>query len=332
MPLPFVLAGAALVAGGFGVKKGIDAASDYSDAKDANRLAQNIYDEASRDLQEHREQARNSMESLGALKFKLYKESLIPFIETFSKIKEIDFDDKSLVNKELPQFSSETLKDMEEDAPKLRSLVEGGITALGSGALAGLAAYGGVGAMGAASTGTAIGALSGVAATNATLAWLGGGSLAAGGYGMAGGMAVLGGVVAGPVLAVGGMMLASKAAAAKEKARESVETARLARSEMAQASVATDGIRLRFEEIAVVLKHLDEHFQPLLNSLQELVNRDDNYQNYSMDERKFVFSSASMAKVLKNIMESQVINEEGTLTEESRSAVDEGQEALKKAI
>ena len=45
-----------------------------------------------------------------------------------------------------------------------------------------------------ASTGTSIASLSGAAATNATLAFFGGGSLAAGGLGMAGGTAVLGGL------------------------------------------------------------------------------------------------------------------------------------------
>jgi hypothetical protein len=46
-------------------------------------------------------------------------------------------------------------------------------------------AWSGAMAFGAASTGTAISALSGIAATNATLAFLGGGSLAAGGLGIA---------------------------------------------------------------------------------------------------------------------------------------------------
>ena len=50
---------------------------------------------------------------------------------------------------------------------------------------------------GVASTGTAISALSGAAATNAALAWLGGGALAAGGGGMAAGEAFL--ALAGPV-------------------------------------------------------------------------------------------------------------------------------------
>ncbi len=50
---------------------------------------------------------------------------------------------------------------------------------------------------GTASTGTAISALSGAAATNAALAWLGGGALAAGGGGMAAGHAFL--ALAGPI-------------------------------------------------------------------------------------------------------------------------------------
>ncbi len=50
---------------------------------------------------------------------------------------------------------------------------------------------------GTASTGTAISALSGAAATNAALAWLGGGALAVGGGGMAAGQALL--ALAGPV-------------------------------------------------------------------------------------------------------------------------------------
>ncbi|MGL5915555.1 MAG: hypothetical protein ACRCZG_04765, partial [Culicoidibacterales bacterium] len=68
----------------------------------------------------------------------------------------------------------------------------GGSTAIG--------AWGLVSLIGSASTGTAISSLSGVAATNATLAWFGGGSLATGGAGMAGGLWVLGGLVAAPIV------------------------------------------------------------------------------------------------------------------------------------
>ena len=67
-----------------------------------------------------------------------------------------------------------------------------GLATLGPTAAMGIATTFGV-----ASTGTAISALSGAAATNAALAWLGGGVLAAGGGGMAAGKALL--LLAGPV-------------------------------------------------------------------------------------------------------------------------------------
>ena len=61
-----------------------------------------------------------------------------------------------------------------------------------------------VASFGTASTGTAISTLSGAVATKATLAWLGGGALAAGGLGVAGGVVVLG------VIGVGGAYGAKK--------------------------------------------------------------------------------------------------------------------------
>ena len=65
-----------------------------------------------------------------------------------------------------------------------------------------------MGTLATASTGAAISGLSGAAATNATLAWLGGGALSAGGFGIAGGTLALGGIVLGPALAIGGFMMA----------------------------------------------------------------------------------------------------------------------------
>lgn len=59
------------------------------------------------------------------------------------------------------------------------------------------AAMGVASTFGVASTGTAISALSGAAATNASLAWLGGGTLAAGGGGISAGTALL--ALSGPV-------------------------------------------------------------------------------------------------------------------------------------
>jgi len=76
---------------------------------------------------------------------------------------------------------------------------------LGVGALTSAGAFWFAGAIGTASTGTAIGSLSGAAATSASLAWWGGGAVAAGGGGMAVGAAVISGgvIVVGAAAAIG---------------------------------------------------------------------------------------------------------------------------------
>ncbi len=320
MPLPFILAGAAAIAAGYGVKKGLDAKSNLESAKSINRSAQRIFDEAQSDLESARDETQEAMNYLGELKFEIYQDSMIPFAETFKKIKNIDFKDSNITDGNLV-VTEQQLHAITASALAMKELVSGGITSLGAGGLAGLAAYGGVGLLGTASTGTAIGTLSGAAATNATLAWLGGGSLAAGGYGMAGGMAVLGGLVAGPVLAVGGMMLASKAEAAKEDARTNLHQAEVAAEEMKTAVVATNGIKARFHEAYNVLEALNERFEPLLEDLQNLVASNQDYRSYSPEDQKGVYFCASLAKTIKNVLETPLLSDSGSVTSESASVL-----------
>ena len=100
-----------------------------------------------------------------------------------------------------------------------------GTAVAGSTVGAAVAAFGPTAAMaiattfGTAATGTAISSLSGIAATNAALAWLGGGALAAGGGGMAAGSAIL--ALAGPIgLTIGGAAAGFAALTASKKNRE----------------------------------------------------------------------------------------------------------------
>ena len=95
-----------------------------------------------------------------------------------------------------------TISELRDEAEK--AVVDSGKSAAGGVAAgAGIAAFAPSAAMavattfGTASTGTAISALSGAAATNAALAWLGGGAVAVGGGGMAAGNALM--ALAGPV-------------------------------------------------------------------------------------------------------------------------------------
>ncbi|MCJ0567721.1 hypothetical protein [Enterococcus cecorum] len=144
-----------------------------------------------------------TIEELGSHTSGLY-ESLTSIQELFDKIRNVP-SDKKLQYEELKQIrlnwkqqAEKIEKDYQEAAIK-----NAGAGAAGAGLGVAVVTMGPTVAMGVAttfgvaSTGTAISALSGAAATNAALAWLGGGALAAGGGGMAAGEAFL--ALAGPV-------------------------------------------------------------------------------------------------------------------------------------
>jgi len=96
------------------------------------------------------------------------------------------------------------------------------VTGVGAaaGATAAAAAYGATAAFASASTGAAISTLSGAAATSATLAALGGGSLATGGMGMAAGTMLLSGLIAAPILIAAGAFAVYKGRKWRREARE----------------------------------------------------------------------------------------------------------------
>lgn len=107
----------------------------------------------------------------------------------YEKLKSVRLKWKSQAEKIESDFKAATLKSISGGAIASTGVA---IAALGPTAAMGVATTFGV-----ASTGTSISLLSGAAATNAALAWLGGGALAAGGGGMAAGQALL--TLAGPV-------------------------------------------------------------------------------------------------------------------------------------
>lgn len=105
---------------------------------------------------------------------------------------------------------------------------------------------------GSASTGTAITQLGGAAAKNATMAWLGGGSLATGGGGIAVGTVALNFVTIGPSILVAGLVLNSNGEKALTEAAEyrtSVETSLNEQRQLRNRLVAVDQRILELREL-----------------------------------------------------------------------------------
>ena len=329
MPIPFIIAGAALAAGAYGAKKGLDAKSDYDKAEKYNRRAEETYDEAKEKLEEKKEITNSSLESLGKLKVSIYDGSLMDFVDIFQEIKNIDFEENLNLGI-LKSVDDQDILDIKNTVLNMQEVIGGGAAALGSGALAGFGALGGVGMLASASTGTAIASLSGAAATNATLAWLGGGALSAGGFGMAGGMAVLGGIVAGPVLAVGGMMMAAKAEEAKHTAYGNYDKAKAAAQQMDGAVVVLDGIQKRTDEFEYILKLLSKTFEEYLNILKFIVDNKTNYQEYQDNEKQIVLITFSIAQTIKNICDAPIIDKDGKVTQKSQEVLKSTNEFMNK--
>lgn len=207
MPLPFILGGIALVAAGTGIKKGFDAKEKNEDARELVEDAQEEFEDAKERLEKERVKLNNELKEFAELKLDIFTNEIKKLVTYAKQCK----DTNSEFNNESIKFTEEEIAELEHNVSESLEISEGLAKGATSGALTAMGAYGGVGALATASTGTAISGLSGAAATNATLAWLGGGSLAAGGGGMALGTAVLGGLVAGPAIAITGFIMDSKA-------------------------------------------------------------------------------------------------------------------------
>lgn len=329
MPIPIILGGVSLLAAAYGAKKGLDAKSDYDRAEYLNDEAKKTYDKATKNLTISKETTNKKLEKLGKLKIGIYQDSLGDFVETFSQIKNIDFEDNLDIGTNIDVDYSSMLK-IKESVIEIKEVLGGGIAALGGGAAAGFGAFGGVGMLATASTGTAIGSLSGVAAKNATLAWLGGGALSAGGMGMAGGVAVLGGIVTGPVLAIGGAIMAAKAEEAKYNAYSNFNKAKVAAEQMDAAKVVLDAITLRVKEFTNVLKPLDETFEDYIGRMEDIVDNSNDYSKYSKQEKEVVMITASIAQTIKNVCDAPIIDEDGLVTKKSKRVLKKADKFLNK--
>lgn len=137
-------------------------------------------------------------------------------------------------------------------ANAIRGAAAGGAAGAAVGGAAAYGAFTAAALFGTASTGTAISTLSGVAATNATLALLGGGTLAAGGAGMAGGTLLLTGMVAAPVAA-----LAAAGFYVLRQRRNKKEEERL-RTEVEAAEAALDQSQQGFDAMIDILHRATE--------------------------------------------------------------------------
>ena len=322
IPLAFIAIGAGAAA--LGIGKSAKASADQKDANATNEYAQDIVDHATKAAKQSRENSSKAIEDLGRKKIWVLDNSVESFIHLFEQLHNVEIGE-SVGMDELKKFridkrSFGELKQMSTMASSILGGVAGGAAA---GALAAIGAYGGAMTLGTcATTGTAIATLSGAAATNATLAFLGGGALSIGGLGVFGGTMVLGGLVAGPALAVMGFVVGAKADANKDAAYSNLAKARKYEEEVKTVQILCKSIRMRANMFERILIKLDAIFEPFTESLAQIIQTSGtDFSKYSKDEKAVVAANLSLAKAIKAVLDTPILTEDGSLTDESQAIV-----------
>ena len=259
--IPLAIGGAALLTGG-GLT--LNAQSKIKKAKAEHTAAYNAYKVRYELYQAYHAGTEERLRELGQVR-----------ATGMQAVREaVDFIRKAkLVNPNIISDAEITVQDLERLDQAYGDILKalGGAGAslaggVGAGALTALGAYGAVAAFGTASTGAAISGLSGAAASSATLAWFGGGALAAGGLGIAGGTAVLGGIVAAPAIIGFGVFRQVKAGKVQKEATEKIQEIKAKEAEIGRDQVRLQTVRQRCNEVQRTVGELTEQLNIALHN------------------------------------------------------------------
>jgi len=345
MAVPIIIGTVAAGSALYGAYKGVKGAVDKSDANDINAQASAMVDDANEALDEQRESTNMKLADYGSRKLRTFNEQVSAFITTYERLKNVELEGSVVQDKlnqddfsttAMPEFKSgemlqasvlgltyagvntatvlALMSELKRDYTMLQASGFGLASGAGSGTALAFGAYSGTMALATASTGTAIGTLSGAAATNATLAWLGGGSLAAGGFGMAGGMMVLGGIVAGPALAIFGHFVGNAGEEALNNARANLEQARTIDK---QSKLMVTKLRTIADVVALANKAFSRISRELRRSVEALQATIDaqgeDYSAFDQAGRETVLRSVKFAQLTKAMIDTPILDEDGRL-------------------
>ena len=219
------------------------------------------------------------------------------------KIKEI----KVIKNnfKQICDFTKKELEQVQKSAFTAGVGVTGGLAVT---SLAPSAAMWVATTFGTASTGTAISALSGAAANSAALAWLGGGSIAAGGAGVTGGQALLalagpiGWSIAGATLLTSIILLSNNKRKIDKEKKDEIEKIKTNTKKIVEQS---NSIKILLEENNALYVNIVKNYQKALY----IFNMD---YTIMKEEDKFLLGSiVNETKAIAKSIEKGIVEDEG---------------------
>lgn len=309
MPLPLIIGGIAAVAGAAGVGSGIHGGIKMKEAKDTMNMAQEKKEQAIQKFEKRNTETVRLMDELGEQELEIVH-SFDQFSNLIEKIQgrpEFRPYDKNGID--LPKYEAEELKKVSAGA----GVLLGGLGGAAAGTAGGFAAAGvttsAVMALGTASTGTAISTLSGVAATNATLAALGGGAIAAGGGGMALGSMVLGGATLGIGLLVGGVIFNVTGSKLSDKADEAYEQARKVEGDVKKIVKYLDELSEVADSFKNTLTNVEEQYRKHFSTLNHIIDFEEKieWSEFTEKEKRLTENTVLLVGLLYKMCKIQLV-------------------------
>ncbi len=306
--IPIILGAVALITAGVGVASGVDGVSKMEEAKRIGNAAQKRYEQKRQSVERVLKVTQDLATEYGQLQIQVKLKTTKRFVDFIEKIGQRASQKNTKFLERFEGVSFQQIHEYRTTTLKAENFAAQGFAAAGTAYAAGQSTMALVGLFGTASTGIAIGELSGVVAWNAALAWLGGGSLAVGGGGMALGTLVLGGIALGPALMIGGFALGGQGEKALTDARHY------------EAAVNTEIARLDvFEEFLGQVQRQMAELTDLLNTLNNratdgLIKLESKPFDQERDAAKFQ-QVALLIKALAEIMKTPVLDTAGNLNQ-----------------
>lgn len=309
MPLPLILGAAAAVAGAAGVGSGIHGAVKMKRASNTMKSANQRHEKNLDRFETQNKKTNGDMDRLGTLELEILK-SFDDFSRVFDKIKnKPEFKEYHKDGVKIPEYNGEELKKVSVGA----GVLIGGLGGAAVGTAGGFASAGAttaaVMALGCASTGTPIAALSGAAATNATLAALGGGAIAAGGGGMALGTTILGATTLGVGLLVGGIIFNVTGMSISNKADKAQEQVVQAEREINRICVYMKDLSSTATKYETSLRNVNAVFQKHLKFLEGIVDvaQKTDWNDFSDKERLATENTVLLTGLLYKMCKVQLV-------------------------
>ena len=266
-----------------------------------------LHRKTQKDIDTNHSNLQLNLKNLGTLKLQIYKETLLPFLESYHVMTQAS-KGEGIEGKLSKKRALEPLYHVRN---KIQKMVDTEGNALCDAALMRVANYGGVL--------TCKETMS--TKMHPALSWLNDENSSSMKLGILGSMGILGGIGNIFVWSIAGRFLSATSKKRKEQALVMHYQYKMQRHEMKTLQVKASAVEGRINELTVVIVRLNQVFLPILKRVASLIEVDKSWKSYSLRERKIMVKSYTLSKTIMQLLELNLVTSKGSLNEEGQKLI-----------